>query len=97
MSMSEDRRRWHDAGLAHEYFELDGKTWLEASAALRKALEADPSLVVRTDEQAITEDGRQTVWMYLAGRRGADGKVAALVDGEDDCGFNISKPCPPAC
>jgi hypothetical protein len=95
MSRQADMRRWHDAGLAHKFFELDGKTWLEASAPLRKALEADPSLVVRYDEQALTEDGQQTVWMYLAGRRDADGKMVPLAEGEDDCGFNISKPCPP--
>jgi hypothetical protein len=95
MSRQEDMRRWHDAGLAHKFFEIDGKTWLEATEPMRAAVKADPSLVVRTDEQAIGENGRQTVWTYLAGRRDADGKVAALAEGEDDCAYNISWPCPP--
>ena len=95
MSRQEDNARWHKAGLAHKFFELDGLRWLKATEPMRKAIMADPLLVVRTDEQAITEDGRQTVWVYLAGRRQKDGELAALADGEDDCGYNISWPCPP--
>ena len=97
MSRQEDNARWHKTGLAHKFFQIDGLVWLKASAPMRKAIEEDPTLVVRMDEQAIGEDGLQTVWTYLAGRRDTDGKILPLADGEDDCGFNLITPCPPAC
>lgn len=95
MSMSEDRRRYRAAGLAHDHFELDGPEFLKLIEPMREAIKKDPTLVVATRDDTLTEDGKQTLWHYLIGRRQADSSIVDLAEGEDDCGFNISKPCPP--
>jgi hypothetical protein len=96
MSRSEDRRRYRAAGLAHEYFELDGPQFAELVQPMLDAIAADPSLTVRMRTDTLTEDGVQTLWHYLGGRRQADRSVVELAgDGEDDCGFNVVWPVPP--
>jgi hypothetical protein len=98
MSMAEDRRRYRAAGLAHEYFEIDGPKFAQLMQPMLDAIAADPALTVRMRTDTLTEGGVQTLWHYLGGRRQADGSVAELAgDGEDDCAFNIAVPCPPDC
>jgi hypothetical protein len=97
MSMQEDRRRYRAAGLAHEEFVTDGPKFAKLVTPMLDRIAKDPTLVVATRSDTLGEDGMQTEWHYLKGRRQADGKVAALAEGEDDCAFNIAVPCPPSC
>ena len=94
MSMREDVRRYHEAGLNAKYHIL--KRSAGGSEAQVKRMAEDKSLypVIRL---GLNERGIVSVWRYLMRFDLSTRAMVELADGEDDCAENISHPCPPNC